>query len=176
MDEDAAPQLDAATRSALQKLADIAQPQPVSWIPQTWGWAVLAALAAALLAWGLWRWRRHRIRNRYRREALVALDRIEAGLDDRDSRADAASEAAALLKRVALAAWPRQAVAALSGAEWVDFLRETGGAATFPDAAAALLDDAEYRGPLPALGMANADEKAFFAAARRWIEGHHVSA
>ncbi|MDQ6436595.1 DUF4381 domain-containing protein [Mesorhizobium sp. LHD-90] len=175
MDADAAPQLDAATRAALQKLADIAQPPLVSWMPQTWGWAVLAVLVAALLFWGAWRWHRHRVRNRYRREALAELARIEAGLGAPEGRADAVAEAAALLKRVALAAWPRETVASLSGPDWVAFLRKTAGGSSFPDAAAALLDDAEYRGP-PDRAVPKADEKAFLAAARRWIEGHHVPA
>lgn len=175
MDEDTAPHLDAATRAALQKLADIGPPPPVSWMPQTWGWAVLAVLVAALLAWGIWLWHRHRVRNCYRREALAELAGIEAGRAAPEGRLEAVAEAAALLKRVALAAWPREAVAPLSGAEWVAFLRKTAGGSSFPDAAAALLDDAEYRGS-SSQAVPEADEKAFLAAARRWIEGHHVPA
>ncbi|PSJ60477.1 DUF4381 domain-containing protein [Kumtagia ephedrae] len=175
MDEDAAPQLDAATRAALQKLADIAQPPPVSWMPQTWGWAALAVLVAALLLWALWRWHQYRVRNRYRREAIAELARIEARHGAPEGRADAVTEAAALLKRVALAAWPREAVAPLSGRDWVAFLRRTAGGSSFPDEAAALLDDAEYRWPSNRR-VADADEKAFLVAARRWIEGHHVPA
>ena len=48
---EAAVSLDATTRAALQKLADISVPAPVTWMPQTWGWAVLAAVALALLGW-----------------------------------------------------------------------------------------------------------------------------
>ncbi|MEQ1956124.1 DUF4381 domain-containing protein [Mesorhizobium sp. CN2-181] len=173
MNEDAAPDLDAATRAALQKLADIAQPPPVSWIPQTWGWVVLALLAAALLLWGAWRWHRRRVRNRYRREALAELSGIEAKLGGPAGRVAAMAEAAALLKRVALAAWPREAVASLSGADWVAFLRKTAGPSSFTNEAAALLDDAEYqRGQ----AVPEAAERAFLAAVRRWIERHHVPA
>ena len=67
------------------------------------------------------------------------------------------------------AAWPRPDVAALSGAEWVAFLRRTGG--SFADVAAAVLDDGEYRGQ-----ATPADAQAFAAAARGWIERHRVPA
>ena len=134
----------------LAGLADIVTPPPVSWLPQTWGWAVLGAVLLVLLAWMLWRWRKRREANRYRREALGELERISL------------NEVPALLKRTALAAWPREQVAALSGAEWVAFLKVEGGLAD-------LLNDAEYR----SASLSNEEIKA---ATRRWIEEHHVSA
>lgn len=174
MDE-TGPALDASTRAALQKLADVAQPPPVSWMPHTWGWAVLGILVAVTLFWGWWRWRQHFVRNRYRREALAELARIEAELANSDDRAKVATEAAALLKRVALAAWPREAVARLSGPDWVAFLRRTAAASAFPDAAAAVLDDTEYRGT-SSQAVPEVDTEVFLTAARRWIERHHVPA
>ncbi|HEX4987063.1 MAG TPA: DUF4381 domain-containing protein, partial [Burkholderiales bacterium] len=103
----------------------------------------------AVAAWALWRWHRRREANRYRREALAELARLEdvAGIPP-------------LLKRTALAAWPRKEVAALSGAQWVAFLRASGPLAD-------LLDDAEYSGvPVPG-------EQAK-AAAQRWIQEHRI--
>ena len=163
---DASPALDAATRAALQQLADIALPPPVSLLPHTIAWAVVAILFAAIAAWGLWRWQQHHAANRYRREALAELSQIEAR---NAAPGSAVAEVAALVKRTALAAWPRPTVAALSGAEWVAFLRRTGG--SFADAAASVLDDGEYRGDAVPL-----DAQAFAAAARDWIERHRVPA
>jgi hypothetical protein len=158
--------VDATTRAALQKLHDIALPPPVLWWPQTWGWAVLVALLVAASGWWGWRsWRRWKA-NRYRREALAELDRLEAGPPA--ALAEALPE---LLKRVALAAWPRTIVAPLSGPGWVAFLRTNGGTAGFSDAAAALLDDLEYR-PAPSAEAARAAAKSV----RQWIEGHSVPA
>jgi hypothetical protein len=170
MAEAAAP-LDAATRAALQKLADISVPPPVSWVPQTWGWAVLAVAVLALMAWMIARGARHYAANRYRREGLRELDRIEARLDD-GGKALAAMPA--LLKRVALAAWPRAEVAQLSGASWIAFLRAHAGKVGFPDDAAGLLDDLEYRSHQPVVSADKA--KRITGAVRNWIEGHIVSA
>lgn len=166
--------LDATTRAALQKLADIAVPPPVSWMPQTWGWAVLAAAMLALIGWLVVRGARRYAANRYRREGLSELDRIEAKLADDSERGKALAAMPELLKRVALAAWPRTEVASLSGTSWVAFLRAHGGAAGFPDNAARLLDDLEYRPHAPPM---SADEaRGIVGALRNWIEGHVVSA
>jgi hypothetical protein len=173
---DAPPTLDAQTRAALEKLADIALPAPVPWIPQTWGWATLGVVLLALAVWAFARWRRRRAANRYRVEALAELGALEARLNDESSRADAIAALPALLKRVALAAWPRREVAALSGAAWVTFLRRHAPDSALPDATTRLLDDGEYRirGDRPAVTLD--DARAVADAVRAWIEGHRVSA
>jgi hypothetical protein len=160
--------LDASTRAALQKLADIALPPPVSWWPQTWGWAGLLGLLLILAAWLTARGVKRYRANRYRRDALAELDRLERMLSDDDL----GLALPALLKRVALAAWPRAEVAALSGADWVAFLRAHGGMAGFSPDAARLLDDLEYRPKLLGVDQTHVVAKAV----RAWIEGHVVSA
>lgn len=174
--EPAQTQQDPLTRLALEKLADIAVPPPVSWMPQTWGWALLALVAAALLLLAVWRWHRRRVANRYRREALAELTRIEQKLGDASARAEALEAMPELLKRVALAAWPRDAVASLSGGSWLAFLRKHGGDKSFPEPAAQLLDDLEYRSRQTRTAVSEDDARMFAASARRWIEGHSVSA
>lgn len=102
---------------ALVDFAEVVSPASISWLPQTAGWLWLGLLAGALLARLGWRRLHHWWRNRYRREALKALERLP--------QADAAIEVAELnrlLKLTALAAWPRPLVAPLSGEAWVDFL------------------------------------------------------
>jgi uncharacterized protein DUF4381 len=171
---EAAIPLDATTRVALQKLADISVPQPVSWMPQTWGWAVLALAALALLGWAIARGLRRYAANRYRREGLSELDRLEVGLADDAARGEALAALPELLKRVALAAWPRTEVAQLSGKSWIAFLRAHAGEADFPDVATDWLDDLEYRSKQPVM---NADEaRHITSAVRNWIEDHVVSA
>jgi hypothetical protein len=166
--------LDVATRVALQKLADVSVPPPVSWIPQTWGWAVLTTGLLALIGWLAVRGLRRYRASRYRREGLGGLARIEARLADGSQRDEALAAIPELLKRVALAAWPRTEVASLSGEPWIAFLRAHGGARGFSAAAARLLDDLEYRSRGPTM---SADEASVVTkAVRNWIEDHVVSA
>jgi hypothetical protein len=101
--------------SDLSNLRDIAVPPPVSFWPPAPGWWVVGA--ACLVAGGLAVAAvvRHRRRNAYRREALRELASAEA------------SDISAILKRAALAAFPREQVASLSGPAWLAFLDRTGG-------------------------------------------------
>lgn len=172
MEPDKAAPLDPLTKVALQSLKDIAVPQPVSWLPQTWGWALVAVLfALAVVAILIRRVRLYRA-NAYRREALGLLGAIEDKLKNPDERDQALRDLAEVLKRTALAGWGRADVAALSGAAWVAFLEEHGDGRGGLGLAA-LLDDGEYRDGSGAVTPAS-DE--ILSSARNWIRRHHVSA
>ncbi|WP_274628155.1 DUF4381 domain-containing protein [Arvimicrobium flavum] len=165
---------DLETRQALQSLADIVLPQPVAWWPQTWGWALLALVVAALIVLAVWRWLHHRRINRYRREALALLADLEqTGHGGQPGSVQAVAE---LLKRVVLAAWPREEVARVSGAAWVKFLRDHAGGAMIADEAAALLADGEYRAAPPRDRLSEQQFRALIDTARAWIEKHRVPA
>jgi uncharacterized protein (DUF58 family) len=167
------PPITAAARAALEKLADVAVPPPTPWTPQTWGWAVLAVLLLALAAWLVVRAAQHRRANRYRVEALADLSALESRLQNGGARADAVAAMPALLKRVALAAWPRPNVAPLSGRAWIAFLRTHAGPSGLPDEAARLLGEDEYR-PAILADMSSADAQRVAGYVRRWIEEHRV--
>jgi hypothetical protein len=169
------PALDGATKAALQQLADIVAPPRVPFVPQTWGWAALLAVALLLAAIAIWTWRLRRRANRYRREALAELDRLEAAIGDDARRNEAVLALPPLVKRVALAAWPRRTVAPLSGDEWVAFLRQHAGGGPFPDMAAQLFKDGEYQAGAGS-PVNRADAQSITDAARQWIEDHRVSA
>ena len=127
-------------------------------VPQTWGWAVLAALLVAALVAGLWRWHQSRVANAYRRTALAAL-----------AQAATTAELAAILRRAALAAYPRAEVASLTGHDWTAFLSRSG-KRDFPDAAGEELRRAPYRGPDAAPSRALRD------AASDWLRTHRTDA
>ena len=114
--------------ASLSNLRDIALPPAVSWWPPAFGWWVLAVGALAILLLLLARWVQRYHANAYRRDAERELRTIA-----RQPPAEVAPAIAATLKRTALATYPRDAVAGLTGAAWAAFLARTGG---FPEAAA----------------------------------------
>ncbi|WP_371836195.1 DUF4381 domain-containing protein [Ochrobactrum sp. Q0168] len=152
--------MDQATDIALRTLHDIAVPAPISWLPQTWGWGLLAGLLllgiAVLVVRQLIRYRR----NAYRREALQILGTISNNAQ--------AAEVAELLKRTALSAWPRTDVAALSGRQWVAFLERHSPEPLGTDLKA-LLTNREYEPDQQVNDM-----PVIVTQARLWIERHHV--
>jgi hypothetical protein len=170
------PILDAVARAALAQLADVTAPPQVSWMPQTWGWALLAALVLAGVIWSVVRWRRQRAANRYRIEALAALARLEVALSDPASRGEALAAIPPLIKRTALAVWPRSDVASLSGDAWLAFLGRHHAGDAPPGIAGRLLADAEYRSTASLAAMPIEDARACVRTARLWIERHRVSA
>ena len=107
----------------LDLMHDIVVPEPVPWTPQTDGWWVLFGWLLAIVVLSAIKYAEYRRRNRYRREALDVLDDIKdhAAADP----AGSAAAVAALVKRTALAVWPRERVASLYGAEWAEFLVES---------------------------------------------------
>jgi len=164
--------LDPITETALRSLKEIAIPQPISWMPQTWGWAVLAViLVGAILLGALLLYRRWR-KNAYRREALRLLAQIAVDFRNAQTREATVARLGELLKRTALAAWPREMTAAMSGAEWVNFIRSHQ-SSQFGRALDDYLNDGEYRSTA-ALNADTANE--LISDTRRWIERHHVSA
>ncbi len=164
---------DPTLQSALRSLHDLAVPEPISWIPQTWGWALIAVFLTAIIGVKAFQWIKNYRANAYRREALAMLDDIQRLLREPSTRPDAVHQLGELLKRTALAAWPRKEVASLSSRSWASFLRNHGGAVDSSELAR-LLDDAEYRTTDELGGMRFGDEVV--VSARAWIERHDVSA
>lgn len=166
------PPKDPMLQATLRQMADITLPPPVSMVPATWGWAVLAGLVLLALAFILWRWLHRRAQNRYRRDAVAEIAGLEAGITNEADRAQALAALSVIVKRTALAAWPREQVAALSGASWIEFLKAHAGRAKIGTEGYDIFAEAEYR-----LAISTPDEataRRGFAAARQWIEGHDV--
>jgi hypothetical protein len=100
--------------ASLSNLHDIVVPAPPPLFPPAPGvWILLIIAVAVVLALALW-WRRARARNAYRRAGLTLL-----------KNARTAREVNIVVKRVALAAFPRSTVAPLWGDAWVAFLDRT---------------------------------------------------
>jgi len=152
----------------LANLHDIVSPPPVPWWPPAPGWYVVALIVAALVIVFLWRARRRWLARRYRKQALTELRAIR--LESLEPAAAAASMMT-LLKRTALAAYPRQEVAGLSGTDWWSFLDRGVGSKEFGDklgpTASALVYSNALSGDTSAAVIGE-----FAVATERWIRNH----
>ncbi|MTH77060.1 DUF4381 domain-containing protein [Paracoccus aestuariivivens] len=138
----------------IEQLTDPVEPTPISMVPQTWGWAVVAAVLLLALAYGFWRWRRHRRANAYRR---AALDLLAEAKDDPVRIAE-------ILRRTALAAYPRSDVAGLAGQSWLAFLDHQVGGQAFASGPGQVLASAPYRESRP--------DPALTHLAETWVRQH----
>lgn len=127
----------------LSRLRDVVPPEAPSWWPPADGVWVLVAILLALVFLGFATWRRRRRANAYRRAGLALL-----------ATAETVRDVDVVLKRVALAVFPRATVAPLYGPEWASFLRRTG------------------PGDFDVVDPAGPATPELLATARRWIRHH----
>jgi len=143
----------------IDQLAPPVEPTAVSMAPQTVGWAVLAVVLVVGLFIVAWRKIKHYRANAYRREALVQLAKAD----------DDPAVVAAILRRTALAAYPREQVASLSGPAWLAFLDGAIGGSDFRSGAGRIVADAPYLEDRQTAGDLT-------ALAERWIRRHRSGA
>jgi hypothetical protein len=144
----------------LDKLHDFYQPPPPAWTPQTAGWYVLFVIAGLLVIWAAVHLIRKWFANRYRREALRELVLLQP------------SEFSELLKRTALAAWPRETAASLSGDAWLRFLDEAYDDQAFHHSPANRIEELALRPET----LSTEDELSLRETVAAWIRGHRVQA
>lgn len=142
----------------LDMLEPVPEPAAVSLMPQTPGWIVLGIVVVVAVWWGLRQMRARRRAGAYRRAALAELDR--AG----DKAEDDSAYIATLLRRTALAGYPRAQVAGLTGDDWLNFLDQSYGGKGFSGPEGKALLAAPYRRNIPQPGLADL--------ARTWITTH----
>lgn len=99
---------------SLNRLKDIVVPDPPPFWPPAPGLWVALVVGALVVLLAVWQWRAARNRNAYRKAGLDLL-----------SEAKTAHDVAVAMKRVALAAFPRETVASLYGDDWAAFLHKT---------------------------------------------------
>ena len=158
----------------LARLHDIVVPQAISYAPATIGWYIVGALLLMVIAWLVAHVIRHRRASRYRRDALAELAMIERRVEGTDG-GKALADLDVLLKRVALAAYPRVDVASLTGEAWLRFLDRSANTTQFSTGHGRALADLPYA-TAGDRRTAGTDGRALAAAARAWIRNHHVSA
>ncbi|PSL21996.1 DUF4381 domain-containing protein [Shimia abyssi] len=139
----------------IDSLTEVPDLAPVSLWPQTQGWIVLAALLLSGIAFGI-RAAVHNYRaNAYRRAALAELASV----------GDDPVQIATILKRAALAAYPRDRVAPLTGSDWLTFLNQTSNKERFSGSLGTALATAPY-------AVKPAQAPGLNALARQWLRTH----
>jgi hypothetical protein len=153
----------------LIELLDLLEPVPapvdISLMPQTPGWILLGVAVATLTFFTVRYVRKRHQANAYRRAALAELAACN----------DDAVQIAALLRRTALAGFPRDKVAGLVGADWLKFLDQAYGENGFSGASGQMLLDAPYRKNTSDPARDPASNPALSKLARTWIRRHQVS-
>jgi hypothetical protein len=147
----------------LKDFAEVPLPEAVSLWPATAAWLWPLGLAVLLLVTGsakLWRWWR---RNRYRREALARLARL--------NREEALLQLPSLLKATALRAYGRPAVAALHGEAWLGFLSAQCPGTNFDGETGQALLEIDYL-PRPQWRHGTTHQEALLSSAITWIRRH----
>ncbi len=125
----------------LENLRDIHLPPAISMWPPAPGWFILAFIILAIFFYVAYFFYKSRKKNRGKRVALKHLIEIEK---KQQSPQIKLMELSTLLRRVALAKFPRQKVAGLHGVAWLLFLDETGETKEFSQGVGKILASAPY--------------------------------
>ncbi|MEM9632568.1 MAG: DUF4381 domain-containing protein [Pseudomonadota bacterium] len=138
----------------LDLLEPVPEPEAISMLPQTAGWLWLLLFLIALVAILGRQVVRYRNHNAYRRQALSELNRSS----------DDPTVLSNLIRRTALAAYPRSSVASLYGSDWLEFLDRTYGGKDFTNGPGRALASAPYR--------PNSDVRELKPLVKDWIKSH----
>ncbi len=145
----------------LAELRDILLPVAPGWWPPAPGWWVLAVSAIAALVFGAWLLRVWMRRRRPRRAALRELTRMAETLQGGGGLDYQA--VSVLVRRAALASYPRREVAGLAGNAWLAFLDRTGATQEFSRGLGRVLAEAPYARAAPA------EHRAVIELVRQWL-------
>ena len=147
------------SRLTLIDLLDLLEPVPeppqISLWPQTAGWVWLGLAVMCVVAWLSRSWLKSRRANAYRR---AALKEIAAAGDD-------PAALTVIVRRAALAGYPRTEVAGLYGEDWLAFLDEAYGGTGFREGPGRLLATAPYTPARSAPDLASL--------VALWVRHHH---
>jgi hypothetical protein len=159
--------------TSLDLLHDIVAPPPAPWWPPAPGWYWVLGFLLCTLLLLLLRALARRQHNRYRREALAEVARLESALGEPTIRSAALMELAEILKRAALTALPREQVADLVGSAWFELLDRMGWTTDFSRGSGALLERTAYD-MRAAAALDEPEARELLSTVRRWIVDHRV--
>lgn len=105
----------------LDKLRDIHLPEPIETFPYAPGWWILLAILLIIVGYFIYRQIKYRRAIRLLKPAKLEIEQLRALSSDLIN-SQAIVKLSALIKRVCLIYFPTSQVAALSGAQWLEFL------------------------------------------------------
>lgn len=160
---------------SLSDLQDIIIPDSASFLPPAPAWYA----AAGLIAFFLIRFsiKRYKVfqENRYRRDAVKELDRLEKIIlssNDAKARAKCAMALPVLLKQTAISAYERRTVADLSRERWFSFLDKKGSMKAFSGESGRILSICAYGSPDQINALSESSYTELIAMIRQWIQTH----
>ncbi|KTC92115.1 DUF4381 domain-containing protein [Legionella cincinnatiensis] len=156
-----------ANTDPLAQLKDIHLPTPIGWWPLAPGWYLVIALIVLIsifIFYYIYKNHRHAKAKNY---ALILLMNYQMEYEKEQNVALTSARISELLRRVALAYYPREKVASLHGKEWLHFLNETGKEIDFNLVKDMLLDAPFKTGQ-------TMDLNPLFNTARLWIKQRRV--
>ncbi|MBS0358674.1 MAG: DUF4381 domain-containing protein [Proteobacteria bacterium] len=152
------------TDTALSALKDIHLPAPISYWSLAPGWyflLLIVLIAAGIGAYFGWKhWHRSRAKN----QALKKLIQLENAYRESKDVHSTVQEISILLRRVALAYFPRKQVAGLFGKSWIAFLEKTTPEKYFDKKTVELFVTASYQ------KNSTVNIESLFTFSRHWIE------
>ena len=155
------------TPDALSTLRDIHLPHSISQWPLAPGWYLIAVLVISLLATLVFFVRKAYTFARPKREALRLLTNYQNSYESDMNSQVTSAQISLLLKRVALAYFPREKVASLQGDDWIFFLNQTAKKVNFEEVRAELIE-------MPYQSPKDCDLGLLFEMTRQWIRQRRV--
>ncbi|MBO3117448.1 DUF4381 domain-containing protein [Winogradskyella sp. DF17] len=150
-------------------IQEIIPPEDVQFWPPQPGWYALGGVILIIIGIAILRFRKHKHRNAYRKEALRKLDTI-SNLKATDKQLQEINQ---LLKACALKTYPRAQVAGLAGKDWIDFLNRTSESAIFSEVRAELLSSNPYQNTID-LKYKKEDYSDLIEQCQHWIKTHKL--
>ena len=152
----------------LAKLRDIHFPAPIHWWPLAPGWYFLMMLILALLGFLLYKSYCSYLNKRAKYQALKLLKSYQQEYESHHNSQLSSMNVSELLRRVALAYFPRDKVAGLQGDAWLEFLNKTSKGLSFTELRDVLLE-------LPYQAEKKSDLRPLFHCAKMWIKQRGVT-
>jgi len=132
-------------QNPLDMLRDIHLPGEISAWPPAPGWWFLLIFSILLIIAVFWLLRKNYLQKKLFRLSQSAISELELAYDKHQDPYLLVKEYSSLIRRIALARFPRQQIASLTGKLWLEFLDESAGLSVFNSEAGKLLIHGPYQ-------------------------------